>query len=71
MDKLSKIVEKRSMDRFVITKLIKKAQALGFEVGTLESLVDVFEAKPKILKDLNLEIEDFITDPTKFKLEVA
>ena len=74
MDKLSKNVEKRSRVRAGITKLIKKVQALDFETESPEfvsELLEILEIKSKSLKDFDLEIEDLISDWTKFKLEIA
>ncbi|XP_055944625.1 uncharacterized protein LOC129975587 [Argiope bruennichi] len=76
MDKLTKIIEKRSSVRSSVTKLLKRAHvALEEEkeksdLNTLEEILELLGTKEEILKQYNQEVEDLITDPEKFKSEL-
>ncbi|GBL92837.1 hypothetical protein AVEN_51225-1, partial [Araneus ventricosus] len=73
MDKMSEVIEKRSSVRSSITKLVKRVQALGEEtedLNSLSELLELIETKEEILKKYDSEVEDLITDPEKFKVEL-
>ncbi|KAF8789936.1 Protein O-mannosyl-transferase TMTC2 like protein [Argiope bruennichi] len=76
MDKLTKIIEKRSSVRSSVTKLLKRAHvALDEEkekndLNTLEEILELLGTKEEILKQYNQEVEDLITDKEKFKSEL-
>ncbi|GBO42610.1 hypothetical protein AVEN_58564-1 [Araneus ventricosus] len=73
MDKMSKVIEKRRSVRSSITKLVKRVQALGEEtedLNSLSELLELIETKEEILKKYDSEVEDLITDPEKFKVEL-
>ncbi|GBO35231.1 hypothetical protein AVEN_229235-1 [Araneus ventricosus] len=70
---MSKVIEKRSSVRSSITKLVKRVQALGEEtedLNTLSELLELIKTKEEILKKYDSEVEDLITDPEKFKIEL-
>ncbi|XP_042900642.1 uncharacterized protein [Parasteatoda tepidariorum] len=72
MDKINKLIEKRSSVRSGITKLIKRIN-LEEQAETdtpLEELLELLETKEQILKKHDSDIEDLITDPEKFKTEI-
>ncbi|GBM03663.1 hypothetical protein AVEN_134897-1 [Araneus ventricosus] len=63
----------RSSVRSSITKLVQRVQALGEEtedLNSLSELLELIETKEEILKKYDSEVEDLITDPEKFKVEL-
>lgn len=73
MDKISKVIEKRSSVRSSVTKIVKRCQSLddsSEDFDSLSELLEMLKTKEEILKKYDLEIEDLITDPEKFKVEL-